>query len=468
MPGVARVEEVEFAEVDELFVIADLLLGPRGVAGPAVHRENADALELGGRASALLGSLAQGPARTRTLVIAGGLFDLPADAALRGPLDGLAAPGSASAEVLAALGAFVAVPGHSLVILCGHRDLALTLPATQRWLLAALGCDAAARGRVQIVLDGAGWTARVGERRVLVVQGGEVDESNALDPAALAQLRRAATRGLPLAGPAAEALGPMARVCEALRARDPWLELLLPATARTIPLLSAWFPDQRSALARARAHTRAPASLGLLGSGRARATREGEGEREASKQDARALLWRASRSTAAGVNPRRQPITGMLGAFGHDAGASSTGPALPERRALAEALREWADRQRRGLSTHDSLSDALDASTAPSVDVLIAGHGRVPRVVERRRAPGRAYLNAGAWVPRLSAFEAGEDTPLSERCELLAKALVEHDRRALAPFLIARPTLARVDAEHAAVCAVDELGALSPLAQLPA
>ena len=95
------------------------------------------------------------------------------------------------------LATFVRTPRRKLVIVIGNHDIEIAFPPVQRLVVDRLaGDDAAARGRIEFSVAGAGYACRVGGARVYCVHGNEVDAWNynryedlARDGCALERLR---------------------------------------------------------------------------------------------------------------------------------------------------------------------------------------------------------------------------------------------------------------------------------------
>ena len=153
---------------DELFVVSDLHLG--GSPGFQIFRQ-------GARLAATIRALAKSKTPRLALVLAGDVVDFlaAADPAYLEPdpertikkLEAIRRD-PAFADVFVALSEFVHTPSRSLVITLGNHDVELALPHGREWLYTVLaGTDPAARGRIELALDGWGFACTVGGRKVL-------------------------------------------------------------------------------------------------------------------------------------------------------------------------------------------------------------------------------------------------------------------------------------------------------------
>ena len=80
--------------------------------------------------------------------------------------------------------------------LLGNHDLELALPWVREHLLVDLSRgDDAARGRITLSFDGAGFRCRVGQANILCVHGNEIDPWNVTDFETLRRQGRDSLRG---------------------------------------------------------------------------------------------------------------------------------------------------------------------------------------------------------------------------------------------------------------------------------
>ena len=81
-----------------------------------------------------------------------------------------------------ALTQFVARVNRSLIFTLGNHDIELALPWVRAHLVDLLsGNDDAAKGRITLALDGAGYACSVAGSSILCVHGNEVDTWNVTD-----------------------------------------------------------------------------------------------------------------------------------------------------------------------------------------------------------------------------------------------------------------------------------------------
>ena len=98
-----------------------------------------------------------------------------------------------------ALRSFVRTERRHLIITLGNHDLELALPWVRAHFLKLLtGDDEAARGRITLAFDGAGFLCRVGTADILCVHGNEVDDWNVTDFEAIRRLGMDVQQGRPV------------------------------------------------------------------------------------------------------------------------------------------------------------------------------------------------------------------------------------------------------------------------------
>ncbi len=148
-------------------------------------------------------------------------------------------------DVWCALQEFVAVPDCYLVMVLGNHDVELALPPVTEWLRQSLSCgDAAARGRVLVHFDGAGFACRVGDRKVLCVHGNEVDNWNFIDNRQLLEVARALNRGQrPRDWDANAGTRLVVDIMNDIKQKFPMVDLLKPEVEAALPIVLALNPD---------------------------------------------------------------------------------------------------------------------------------------------------------------------------------------------------------------------------------
>ncbi|HTV23090.1 MAG TPA: metallophosphoesterase, partial [Polyangiaceae bacterium] len=334
--------------------------------------------------------------------------------------------------VFRALSAFVGKPNHRLVIAIGNHDVELALPPVRWRLLQHLcrspdtpgapaesdGVDELRRGRIELALDGTGWSANVGKTRVLVVHGNEVDDWNIVDHSTLREVSEAMLAGAPYPkwrGNAGSRL--VVDIMNGVKKKWPVVDLLKPEGKGLVAVLTALDPSQ---LARLReigptlvryAGTSVGRFFGLLG--------EEEGEAASAEQrDAvvtyllggtpgaaagvpapRNLLSDAEAQLARGVSPLDVAEANAAGA--RQLGAGGMIADLVRRRSPEENLREALAKWLRwdvsfAPGTHDDTFAELDRSLNPDIGVVIAGHTHLERAITR--SGGGVYFNSGTWA----------------------------------------------------------------------
>lgn len=413
---------------DALHAVSDLHLG--GTAGFQIFDQ-------GPLLAAAVDRLREtAPDEAHVLVLNGDLVDFLAEAPARyldpqggvDKLDRIAAD-PAFAPVFDALRRYVQAPRRHLALTLGNHDLELALPPVRARLTELLcGDDPAARGRLTLAFDGAGYTCRVGGRTVLCVHGNEVDTWNVVDHEALRRValdlhrRRAPEAWTPNAGTRL-----VVDVMNEVKRRMPLVDLLKPEDKAVVPVLVALDPSQLDKVRRLgpvllRLVTdRARQALGFLGDvpeegagavGEEAALRELLGGTFAAPPtgettDVDVLLQRAEERMAKGDDPLAAAApaggTQTLGAGGLAWDVLRRRPAAEN---LREALRDWLH----GDDTFDPFVPddtfrQLDREIGAEVDVLLAGHTHLERALDRRRGGGR-YYNSGTWIRLIRLTDA--------------------------------------------------------------
>lgn len=403
---------------DQVHIVSDLHLG-----GPRERQVMNQSRALAGVVDHLRGQ----PAGQRVaLVLNGDLVDYLAapDAAYLDPARAVAklmsvVGDAAFAPVFEALARFVHTPDRTLVVALGNHDLELALPEAQRALVAALTQgDAAARGRVMLATDGAGYACEVGGDRVLCVHGNEGDPWNVVDHEALRRVAQAQNRAV-----APDAWTPNAGtrlvvdVMNGVKARYPFVDLLKPET-RSVPRVLAALPTDYSAsitgFARAwarREYDGLRMGAGFLGDEAPRALSDEAALRDLLRVDPEAR----ARTAVSSADPLARMADFAKGArpYGALDGELGLGGLTLDRllgRDPVENLREALDAYARDDDTfevggRDEVFEALDERVAPEVRYLVAGHTHLARVLPRKRGRG-LYLNSGTWIRLLRLTRA--------------------------------------------------------------
>lgn len=412
---------------DELHVVSDIHLG--GV-------DPFQIFDQGPTLASLIDHLAHNGTPRLGLVLNGDIVDflaeekaqyLDAEGAVRKLVRIMDDP--AFSPVFAALARFVTREGRTLVLVLGNHDVELALPRVRECLRERLcGDSSAARGRLELAMDGAGYACRVGERSVLCLHGNEVDDFNVVDYRALLELSRAQNRGchpLPTWKPNA-GTKLVIDIMNPIKQQHAFVDLLKPETRAVPAVLLALDPQQRNKLAsfagvalrlvldatrRSTGFLSAeaidadvPESLSdaealerLLSGARGRA-------RPCAEVDVNALLDSVEddvandRPVLAGVGDDQ----GTLGVVGLTA---DTVFRRDPRENLRKSLKDWLREDNTfATDTRDETYTKLDEAVAGNVDFLVAGHTHLMRAI--RRPSGGAYFNSGTWTRLLQLSDA--------------------------------------------------------------
>jgi UDP-2,3-diacylglucosamine pyrophosphatase LpxH len=420
---------------DEVFVVSDLHLG--GSPGFQIFHQ-------GKRLAATIRALAKrNPDKKLALVLAGDVVDFLAAA---DPVYLDAEPEStkkklnairndpAFADVFTALGEFVSTTSRLLVIILGNHDVELALPHGREWIYTVLaGTVPAARGRIELALDGWGWACTVGGRKLLVVHGNEVDDWNVVDHHALLETNRALSRGTSV--PEWTPNGGTKLVIDlmnSVKSRFPMIDLVKPETEAALPIVAALDPDNAQLFKFMRAATfkvrdQIKGALGFLGDNQTQGQVRSEpptdkelfdrflapalggptpsaSSKRSSEDELAAMLAQANDAIHAGADPRAAgPTDGLLGAGDRIKSffAGSTGQDL-----LRKALKKWlVDDTSYDYWAEDDTFTRLDEACGSDVEFIVAGHTHLHRAIERKRANGW-YFNSGTWIRliRLSEY----------------------------------------------------------------
>jgi hypothetical protein len=413
--------------LDELHVVSDLHMG--GADSGQIFDEG----ERFGQWLEHVRSTA--PEKSVAVCLNGDTVDFPAEPGAS-YFDGLSAVAKleriiadrAFAPVWKALKRLVRTKRRTLVLTLGNHDLELALPwVRERLLMLLSGGDDAARGRIRLAFDGAGFLARVGAARVLCIHGNDVDPWNRTDYEALRRQGRDGLLGralLPWSPNPGTKL--VSDVMHEIKAEFPFVDLLKPATEAVVPILYALQPSLQSKLDATLAEAARGAweavrhELGFLATGsKEQAVSPGadspgaEGLERllratfrpacdlAAKPRWDPLVVEAERQFRAGV----EPMSLLAGA---DAGArlervEAAGSWItnePPSEMLRAALSGWAREQSFAVNHADETFRRLDEFVAPGVEFVVAGHTHLARAVPRRGGRG-AYYNCGTWARRI-------------------------------------------------------------------
>jgi hypothetical protein len=412
--------------VDELHVVSDLHFG--GVDGGQIFS-----------GTQLLASFIESLATDRPtsricLVVGGDFIDFLAEPGATyfdpdGAVDKLARISNDGRfqPIWLALRRFVATEKRRLIIILGNHDVELALPHVRSSLTDSLcdGCDAA-RGRLDLIVDGTGYAARIGGARILCLHGNEVDDWNVTDFETLRRIGQA--RQL---GSAYHAWTPNAGsklvvdVMNGIKRTYPFVDLLKPETEAVVPILIALdqATAQRAAAACAVAARlvgdKIKRAVGLLSvddddrepstavesgqlaleailrtrlSSLRGASLEASGGRPSNR--AAPYLDKAVAFVAQGQDPLMlDSVDGELGAIGS---LWSWLRGKDKVDVLLSALAEVQHDQSFNPEFQDPTFRRLDEMVGPDVHFLVAGHTHLERAVNRRG--GGCYFNSGTWA----------------------------------------------------------------------
>jgi UDP-2,3-diacylglucosamine pyrophosphatase LpxH len=433
----------------ELYAISDLHLG--GTPG----RQIFDQGELLAKTIRLLASRAD-QNRKIGLVINGDIVDFLAEENASyfdpknamGKLKRILVKDEAFKMVLPALKDFVSTRECQLVLLLGNHDLELALPAVRASLMEMLAPSPDARGRVQMVFDGTGYTCRVGEHKVFLVHGNEEDDWNVVEHEQLRQVSCALNMGIK--PPHLEANGGTTLVIDVLnkvKLRYPFVELLKPETRPVIAILLSLDPSQIKKIGPA-AHAYYKKSRAMLKRRGLLSEEEGEvpdlseeqlltdllaQELKAQAKTADELLAEAQRRFFSGQRAIEDEAHGDKDTLGFSAWWQGN---------LRKTLGRWLNEDHTfDIHSSDSLHQVLDGQLGEDIDFIVTGHTHLHRALPR--SGGIAYFNAGTWT-RLIELQQ-EVLSSDEAFAPIYKALSQQSLTALdaMPGLIRRePTVA--------------------------
>jgi UDP-2,3-diacylglucosamine pyrophosphatase LpxH len=326
------------------------------------------------------------------------------------------------AMVWEALANFVHVKGQHLVVVVGNHDVELALPHVRHWLTEKLsGGDDAARGRITMAMDGAGWSCMVGGKRVLCLHGNE-DMWNPVDFKALLNVARAVNRGRrPPKWDANAGTRLVIDVMNEIKRKHPFVDLLKPEMEAAVPILVALDPRQRWKLHNIMsvmgvgvrgAFDWVRQRFGLLGAreellkeGRLdedalpRLLREcrGEGAQTSKDRQVDMLLNTAYQRIKEGKGPEPYQPETSIGTLGSD-GMWDEPMDEDEKETLRQGLRRrLSGDQSFELDYEDKTFKIIDGFVGTDVDYVIAGHTHLARAIKRRDS-GPYYYNSGTWI----------------------------------------------------------------------
>ena len=425
MKKLLSINQQYYPQFEELFIISDLHLG----GPPGFQIFNA-----GAHLEKLVDHLRNvAPKKKVALLVNGDLVDFLAErpamhfdpAGAIEKLDRIIAdPGFTG--VWTALQNFVSVKNRFLIINLGNHDLELALPWVREHLLQILAAgNEAARGRITLVFDGAGFLCRVGPARVLCVHGNEVDEWNIADYETIRRIGRDLVQGRPVDTWIPNAGTQLViDIMNEIKGRYPFVDLLKPEMQAVIPTLLALAPEQQekisaiSATARRLFWDKLKIATGFLGKEEEKqpASRLLQADiipdfpadyyfMEDSKIApdnnqiyAEALLAETENRLHQNVDPvsllkdsLREQNLGLPGAI------IKIFRGEEKSEILREALEKLQEDRSFELNAEDETYKRLDERVGEEINFVVAGHTHLERALPRKKGTGY-YYNSGTWV----------------------------------------------------------------------
>lgn len=460
---------------DQLQVISDLHLG--GAAGRQIFDQ-------GLTAAALIRQLAtQPPKRKVGLVINGDLVDFLAEpSAIWFDPDGAVsrleriASDPAFSPVFDALSELVKKPGRQLILTMGNHDLELALPWVRERLLEILsGGNEAARSRITLAFDGAGYRCQVGTASILCVHGNEVDEWNVTDHEQIRRIGRDLVQGRtsepwkPNAGTrmVVEVMNDIKRDHPFVDLLKPELQAAIPALLVIKPALAAKIADIGKLLLR-KNWDALKMRFGFLSAEDAESERSkglpaGQGGQRSEEFVWRQLLGSAASNPGAAqtrnantadllarveehMNQNREPLD-LIGAASQGAQLGVGGAVWrrmiggSDAEVLRNALESVQQDRSFELDDPDDTFRELDALAGADFRYVVSGHTHLRRALPRTRGSG-FYYNTGTWARllRLTKEQLKNEEDFAKIFEALkVPTLAELDKT---PYVSRHPTAA--------------------------
>ncbi len=401
------------AEFDELYSVSDLHMGG--------FDSSAQIFNAGSELADLIGHLQARPKKV-ALVINGDMVDFLAEPGAKafdpegavGKLTRIAED-TAFEPVWTALKRFVGVEGHRLIITLGNHYVELALPWVREHFLGLLaGGDDAARGRILLAFDGAGFLCRVGNATVLSVHGNEVDDWNLTDHETIRRAAgdmhkgRAVPDWIPNAGTRL-----VIDVMNDIKKGYPFVDLLKHEMEAVIPVLTALAPLKLQQFGSALKvlkrlawdkFRRMTHMLGAEDGADLALAAADVGAMRRPRMNRDVLIEQAELRLRQNVDPiSLVPDGERLQQLGIPEALATAVFGGELREVLRAKLSELIADRSFEWSQEDDTFRRLDEKVAPDVDFILTGHTHLERAIPRRGGNGY-YFNSGTWV-RLIRFE---------------------------------------------------------------
>ncbi len=353
-----------------------------------------------------------------------------------------------------ALKAFVKTENRHLVFVLGNHDIELGLPWVREALVQLLaGEDVAARGRIQLCLDGTGFYCAVSRKTVLCLHGNEYDAFNITDYEALRRFGRDALRDHNEEEWTANAGAHIViEVMNEIKKNHPFVDLLKPEGKAMFPVLCAM---DKTAVAKLPKFIGAASNvvgdwirrdLGLLEAGKepgdskqikplidseaelASLLRNAFVTKEVANQRVDALLDEIE-DRLEQENPLDENVlyeeTELLGAMSFLRN--------PEKELLRQALKFLNQKTPFDWTVEDSAYTKFCKWVGADIDVLITGHTHQEKALRRGN---KLYFNCGTWARLI---------------QLTPEVLDDEERFTKAYEALKSPTLSGLDSEKGLV-----------------
>lgn len=416
-------------QYDEIYIVSDLHMG--GKAGFQILRETKRLADFVGWVTR------QRPNGRVALILNGDVIDTLAEDDNRSyiavdnavPVVRRIMDDPAFAPVWAALAELVRTPGRSLVFILGNHDIELSLPPVQQAIFDRLaGDDPAARGRIEFSTMGAGYSCRVGGKRVFCTHGNEVDPWNFIRYEDLAKAGRRLNCGRSLKDSEWEPNAGTKMVNDIMngvKRRYPWIDLLKPEAQAAIgvllaidpgqlekirnilPVVGEWTKGKMEADGRLSADGfQTPAASRpqqanldkLLGPSLRQGLTQAGGGRPATDD----LLLMAEEQYK-NFNIEDEATDGTLGTWQY-LSDRLTGwfRGVGKEEALRRALTDWLSGDGTfAITDQDETCKKVVDSVGGDIDFIVTGHTHLERAIDL--VDGRFYFNCGTWI-RLLRF----------------------------------------------------------------